>query len=703
MVLLAGVLTSMGTARRARAQISPGPLSRAHQSLEGPLNCLKCHAGKAQAMEKACLECHKPIATLQALNRGLHATIKDQKCAACHPEHAGRDFSLIHWDGGAPEKFDHARAGFTLDGKHATTACRECHKPALQKAAFMSDVPAAHRPESWLGLERDCKSCHQDMHNGALAADCAGCHTTTAWKPVTRFDHAKSDFPLTGKHVKVVCIDCHKGTQAVTLAAGGTKTMAIFKPVVHAECSACHKDPHQTQLGPKCSTCHVTEDFHKVAGDRFNHDKTRYPLSGRHVSLTCAQCHDAVKAWGAKPAFDRCAACHKDPHAGEATLAGQKVDCASCHAVKGFTPSTFTVAQHEKSTYPLAGKHAAVACAACHLKATGKRAPNVGIVKLRPRFTACRDCHAESHARQLAARADQGACETCHTPQQWKPSRFGVPEHALLKLPLEGRHATIACADCHGPKRHDLPPLPGPEVLGKAGIWLALPGSACADCHVNVHKGTETPAAVAAPAPATRKGEARRTEARGGARKGEAKSNAGGEAKNATGPAIVGTCTNCHTLQSFRPSKVDVAAHRSYAFPLEGAHQAVSCEACHAALKRPAATPALLMAAPALAPLGFGKPAQLCADCHQGPHGTQFEGRASGSDCGRCHGLEAFAPADRFDHNRDAAFSLKGAHQNVVCGKCHPTQPVPGGKPRVLYRPVDARCESCHAKGSVKP
>ena len=95
MVLLAGVLTSMGTARRARAQISPGPLSRAHQSLEGPLNCLKCHAGKAEALEKACLECHKPIATLQALKRGLHATIREQKCATCHPEHAGRDFSLI--------------------------------------------------------------------------------------------------------------------------------------------------------------------------------------------------------------------------------------------------------------------------------------------------------------------------------------------------------------------------------------------------------------------------------------------------------------------------------------------------------------------------------------------------------------------------------------------------------------------------------
>lgn len=690
MMLLAGILTEMGTARRARAQISPGPLSRAHEKLEGPLNCLKCHAGKAEAMEKACLACHAPIARLESAGRGLHATVKGEKCATCHPEHAGRDFSLIHWDGGAPEKFDHARAGFLLEGKHAAAACRDCHKPALQKAALIADVPSAHRADSWLGLERECRSCHQDVHQGALAANCATCHTTAGWKPAAGFDHARSDFSLTGKHGKVACAACHKATQAVTLTAGGTKSLPVFKPVGHAECAACHKDPHQGQLGPKCSTCHTTDDFHKVAGDRFDHDKTRFPLAGRHAALTCAQCHDPAKAWGAKPAYDRCAACHKDPHAGEATRAGQVVDCAACHNVKGFSPATFTAADHARSAFPLVGKHAAVACATCHPKAPANRAATVDVVKLRPRFAACRDCHADAHARQLAGRPDQGACESCHDVQGWKPSRFGVAEHAALKLPLAGRHASVACAACHGPRRTDLPPLPAAAELGTAGVWLALPGSACVDCHVDVHRAaatatsgaTTTTAAAEAPKSGPKKAPTARAPRR---------------------PAVAGACLDCHTAEAFRPSKVDVAAHRAYAFALEGAHQAVPCEACHPGLKRPAATPALLLASPALAPLGFARATTLCADCHQTPHGTQFEGRARGSDCGVCHGLDAFAPAERFDHNRDAAFSLKGAHQNVACGKCHPAQPVAGGKPRVLYRPVEARCESCHARGSVKP
>jgi len=58
--------------------------------------------------------------------------------------------------------------------------------------------------------------------------------------------------------------------------------------------------------------------------------------------------------------------------------------------------------------------------------------------------------------------------------------------------------------------------------------------------------------------------------------------------------------------------------------------------------------------------------------------------------------MDAFRPARRFDHNRDAAFSLKGAHANVPCARCHRSVAGPSGKPVVIYRPVPTACEACH-------
>src|ERR1700682_3661489 len=57
----------------AVAQISPGPLSRPHQSLKGSTNCPPCHKFGGQAALK-CLNCHAEIATRLNTRRGLHAT-----------------------------------------------------------------------------------------------------------------------------------------------------------------------------------------------------------------------------------------------------------------------------------------------------------------------------------------------------------------------------------------------------------------------------------------------------------------------------------------------------------------------------------------------------------------------------------------------------------------------------------------------------
>jgi hypothetical protein len=156
-------------------------------------------------------------------------------------------------------------------------------------------------------------------------------------------------------------------------------------------------------------------------------------------------------------------------------------------------------------------------------------------------------------------------------------------------------------------------------------------------------------------------------------------------------------CNGCHNSVHFRPSTFDVAAHDKSPFPLEGAHRAVPCIACHAELKQPSRRASLLLAGPAGMPLSFVAKHETCASCHNSPHGDQFAQRRDKGACESCHTLDAFAPASRFDHDRETAFPLKGAHARVACTQCH--KPV-SGAPRsaLVYRGLSSKCESCHAQ-----
>ena len=158
------LLVCLGAPTLARAQISPGPLARPHAQLEGTLQCAKCHAGGRgggkEQMAGLCLNCHKEIAWLVERGSGLHgsAPVKAQRCASCHPDHAGVDFALISWEGlgGSAERFEHTRAGWPLDGSHGRQKCSACHKTTFRISPV---VRLSQRPKAdpgWLGLARSC-------------------------------------------------------------------------------------------------------------------------------------------------------------------------------------------------------------------------------------------------------------------------------------------------------------------------------------------------------------------------------------------------------------------------------------------------------------------------------------------------------------------------------------------------------------------
>jgi hypothetical protein len=119
--------------------------------------------------------------------------------------------------------FRHAKQRPFFDGQHATLRCAQCHASAYDTTAGAArTVPAAATrpgraatvaPVVRAGFTRTadtCVSCHTDVHLGRVGARCETCHTVeTARFAVTNFQHAKTKFPLTGKHAPLTCEACH--------------------------------------------------------------------------------------------------------------------------------------------------------------------------------------------------------------------------------------------------------------------------------------------------------------------------------------------------------------------------------------------------------------------------------------------------------------------------------------------------------------
>ncbi|MEQ1858075.1 MAG: cytochrome c3 family protein, partial [Longimicrobiales bacterium] len=181
-------------------------------------------------------------------------------------------------------------------------------------------------------------------------------------------------------------------------------------------------------------------------------------------------------------------------------------------------------------------------------------------------------------------------------------------------------------------------------------------------------------------------------------------------------------CADCHAEGAWTPSAYGGARHAQSSFPLDGAHAAVPCVACHRdpeqghdrfTLGLGAQTCATCHAADdphadryvglsceachatdAFEDVAFDHATvagQTCTTCHapDDPHADQFEGR----DCSACHATEEFA-IGVFDHSA-TRFPLDGAHDDGPCAGCHLTTGS-GDQALVRYRPLGMQCADCH-------
>lgn len=418
----------------------PGELASAHAKLEA--ECDKCHARfDKEAQSELCLDCHTAIAADVAARSGFHGhdrSAQASSCKACHAEHKGRAAMLVHLE---TSHFDHHDTDVILTGQHQGQACVGCH-------------PAGRR---YRDAPHDCASCHavDDPHGKSLGGDCAQCHSERSWS-VTSFDHAATEFPLTGRHAGATCAGCH-----ATRAFRGAPQ----------RCVACHatRDRHRGGLGEECASCHTPAAW---AGVKFDHARrTRFPLLGRHSAVACDLCHRP----GTSPSAlaTTCVSCHatKDHHGG---ALGR--DCERCH-----TPSDWRAARfrHDRETrFPLRGRHESARCSACHPAGKGDGSPS-------------RDC-VSCHRRDDVHQGREGTqCSSCHDESGW--GRGVLFDHAATRFPLVGAHVHTACTKCHPSRQFKNVGRECVSCHAADDKHNGKSGSRCEECHSQATWVVRTP------------------------------------------------------------------------------------------------------------------------------------------------------------------------------------------------------------------
>ncbi|MBI5364774.1 MAG: hypothetical protein HZA53_16480 [Planctomycetes bacterium] len=381
---------------------------------------------------------------------------------------------------------------------------------------------------------------------------------------------------------------------------------------------------------------------------------------------------------------------------------------------------------------------------------------------------ACNVCHAEI-ARQIEKKTgfhgtlavDATRCATCHsehhgeafqlvTPQVFALAGVSDPtkyDHAHLAYALEGRHAALACKDCH--KQADV------ELLKRGDKRFLGLAQRCESCHEDVHQGKLPDCAACHGQEHPFKEVAKFVHVASfplvGAHLGpkctdchpkntqhaieDERVRASIAAAPSAEPALLeracqechasphterflaemarqrrvqpgAACAACHPTAhaSFADARATVtqAEHAAAGFALDGPHAKLACKDCHAPVERvdEAVERATFASFKRLYP---GRAEDDCAACHGDPHFGQFaSGAFAGARCTACHAQAHFTPA-AFDvalHDK-AAFKLTGAHQAVACGDCHAeTRSVAlKDKPKLerVFHGTKATCRACHA------
>lgn len=326
-----------------------------------------------------------------------------------------------------------------------------------------------------------------------------------------------------------------------------------------------------------------------------------------------------------------------------------------------------------------------------------------------PPSSSCVDCHdtiQEMMTRKVGFHGTfDGECRSCHgehggTDVDIRPLDTQNFNHNLARYPLEGRHTELTCETCHA--------VDSETSDRRRTRYIGLEFDGCIACHANPHendraqdclrchtqtgwkghslvfnhdrdshfpldgKHAKTPCADCHRQPPDTQAETTQLTGLG--------ERCVDCHRDPHRPTLGDDCERCHTADGWSGRHLDFDHDRDSRFPLDGKHAETPCADCH--------RPSIDAQEGTIQLAGLS---ERCVDCHRDPHRPTL-----GDDCERCHTAGGWNGRHlNFDHNRDSAYELRGAHTRVACTECH----IPTESDRLASAPMkieETHCASCH-------
>ncbi len=475
-----------------------------------------------------------------------------------------------------------------------------------------------------------CLDCHKEIKSRldersgfhyspeVRGKDCATCHSDHHGRnfDMMRFDEDNFNHNLTGYELTGAHekIDCRECHKPDFIDDRDLKKRNETYLGLGNACIDCHEDYHQKTLGNDCAKCHDTNAFSPTP--KFDHDETDFALTGKHIDVECIQCHQMETRNGRD--FQKFAdvpfnSCNSCHDDVHNNNLGP--DCKQCHTDQSFTSHRrLNRFNHNSTGFALKGQHRRVDCFTCH-KADE---PPIRIFQdnIGIPSSNCVACHADVHEGKFGTN-----CVECHTEESFRMGNNNLDQfnHSLTDFVLEGKHETVDCRQCHVSENLTDP----------------LPHNTCSSCHDDYHKD------------------------------------------EFTGGLTTPDCAECHTVEGFTPSLFTFEDHSNSNFPLDGAHLATPCFACHLQEDK----------------WRFKNIGQHCVDCHEDIHVNEIAAEFyPNQNCRTCHTTNSWTEENLFDHNL-TAFALEEGHLRTTCASCHVNEENP---PTRLFKEVSTECIACH-------
>ncbi len=192
-----------------------------------------------------------------------------------------------------------------------------------------------------------------------------------------------------------------------------------------------------------------------------SHDRTNFPLVGKHRTLDCRECHINLVFEGTPT---DCEVCHWERRQDDRYALRLGMRCADCHTPQSWKRVDPALWSHETNAgYRLEGIHRTLDCEACHGSAGFSALP-----------TDCFGCHETDYRRAQDPNHVQAGfpttCPSCHSQRSWSDASF-----AHTGFVLQGRHRAARCTDCH-----------------VNNIYQGT-STECVSCHIADYNGTTDP------------------------------------------------------------------------------------------------------------------------------------------------------------------------------------------------------------------